>query len=239
MSRPLLEVDSLHVSYGGIHAVKGIHLRLDAGESVALIGANGAGKTSVLRALTGLVRPSHGRIHFTGADITASPGHQLAAMGLVMVPEGRGIFTRMTVEENLLMGAHHRDLSPQSLRLELEREYARFPRLGERSRQLAGSLSGGEQQMLAMSRALMARPQCLLLDEPSMGLSPILVDQIFDTIQQVQAEGMSILLVEQNAQRALELTQRAYVLESGELALEGRSEDLLQSPAVRAAYLGG
>jgi len=235
---PLLQVEDLHVDYGGIQAVRGVRLSLLAGEAVALIGANGAGKTSVLRAITGLIRPSSGSVRFAGADITATPGHRLAAGGLVMVPEGRGIFTRMTVEENLLMGAHHRGLTPASLRLDLDREYARFPRLFERSRQLAGSLSGGEQQMLAMSRALMAKPSCLLLDEPSMGLSPILVDQIFETILEVRAEGVSLLLVEQNAQRALEVTQRAYVLESGELSLEGASEALLKSPQVRAAYLG-
>lgn len=238
MSEALLEVEGLYVRYGGIQAVRGIQLRVGAGESVALIGANGAGKTSVLRAITGLVRPSGGRVRFNGVDLSQVPSHRLAADGLVMVPEGRGIFTRMTVEENLLMGAFARGLPSRQLSQDLEREYQRFPRLKERARQVAGSLSGGEQQMLAMSRALMANPRCLLLDEPSMGLSPILVDQIFETILAVRQAGTSLLLVEQNAQRALEITQRAYVLESGELRLEGDSQDLLKSPQVRAAYLG-
>jgi len=238
MSSPLLEVRDLRVHYGGIEAVRGISLAVHAGESVAIIGANGAGKTSVLKAITGLVSAQRGTILFDGQDITGLPGHLLPARGLVMVPEGRGVFTRMTIEENLLMGGYARQASRADLNDDLAREYLRFPRLKERARQLAGSLSGGEQQMLAISRALMARPRCLLLDEPSMGLSPMLVDQIFEIISAVRGEGTSLLLVEQNAQRALEITQRGYVLESGELALQAGSTDLLRSPQVRSAYLG-
>ena len=238
MSSPLLEVRDLRVHYGGIEAVRGISLAVHAGESVAIIGANGAGKTSVLKAITGLVSAQRGTILFDGQDITGLPGHLLPARGLVMVPEGRGVFTRMTIEENLLMGGYARQASRADLSDDLAREYLRFPRLKERARQLAGSLSGGEQQMLAISRALMARPRCLLLDEPSMGLSPLLVDQIFEIISAVRGEGTSLLLVEQNAQRALEITQRGYVLESGELALQAGSTELLRSPQVRSAYLG-
>lgn len=238
MSSPLLEVRDLRVHYGGIEAVRGISLAVHAGESVAIIGANGAGKTSVLKAITGLVSARRGTILFDGQDITGLPGHLLPARGLVMVPEGRGVFTRMTIEENLLMGGYARQASRADLNDGLAREYLRFPRLKERARQLAGSLSGGEQQMLAISRALMARPRCLLLDEPSMGLSPLLVDQIFEIISAVRGEGTSLLLVEQNAQRALEITQRGYVLESGELALQAGSTELLRSPQVRSAYLG-
>ena len=238
MSSPLLEVRDLRVHYGGIEAVRGISLAVHAGESVAIIGANGAGKTSVLKAITGLVSARRGTILFDGQDITGLPGHLLPVRGLVMVPEGRGVFTRMTIEENLLMGGYARQASRADLNDGLAREYLRFPRLKERARQLAGSLSGGEQQMLAISRALMARPRCLLLDEPSMGLSPLLVDQIFEIISAVRGEGTSLLLVEQNAQRALEITQRGYVLESGELALQAGSTELLRSPQVRSAYLG-
>ncbi|CAM8653338.1 LivF ABC-type branched-chain amino acid transport systems, ATPase component [Burkholderiales bacterium] len=238
MSECMLEVRNLVVRYGGIEAVKDVSLSVQQGEAVALIGANGAGKSSVLRAMTGLLEPQSGSIYYGGTNITHLPGHQRPSAGLVMVPEGRGIFTRMTVEENLLMGAYARQPSTADLRRDLEQEYQRFPRLKERSRQLAGSLSGGEQQMLAMSRALMAKPRCLLLDEPSMGLSPIMVDKIFQAIEAVLEDGTSLLLVEQNAQRALEITQRGYVLDSGVLSLTGPSESLLKNPAVRAAYLG-
>jgi branched-chain amino acid transport system ATP-binding protein len=238
MSDPILQIDNLVVRYGGIEAVRGVSLSVARGEAVALIGANGAGKTSVLRAITGLVKPHAGQVRYMGYDITDQPGHERPRDGLVMVPEGRGIFTRMTVQENLLMGASARRCSQGDLQKDLECEFERFPRLRERAHQLAGSLSGGEQQMLAMGRALMAKPTCLLLDEPSMGLSPIMVDKIFETIEDVLTQGTSLLLVEQNAQRALQITQRGYVLESGELTLEDTSPALLSSPAVRAAYLG-
>ncbi|MFM1860035.1 MAG: transporter ATP-binding protein [Pseudomonadota bacterium] len=238
MSEAILQIDKLFVRYGGIEAVRGVSLSVAHGEAVALIGANGAGKTSVLRAITGLVKPHAGRVHYMGQDITHQPGHERPRNGLVMVPEGRGIFARMTVQENLLMGAATKSRSHQDLQSDLDCEFQRFPRLRERAHQLAGSLSGGEQQMLAMGRALMAKPICLLLDEPSMGLSPIMVDKIFETIEDVRAQGTSLLLVEQNAQRALQITQRGYVLESGELSLQDDSPALLRSPAVRAAYLG-
>lgn len=239
MVEAALRVSGLVVQYGGITAVKGLDLSVQAGETVALIGANGAGKSSTLRAITGLVPAAAGQIWHDGVEITRTPGHVLPGRGLVMVPEGRGIFGRMTIEENLRMGAHAR---PQASRLEIaadiQAQYDRFPRLAERQQQLAGTLSGGEQQMLAMARALMARPRLLLLDEPSMGLSPVMVEKIFELISEVSKQGMSLLLVEQNARLALQIAGRAVVLESGEKVLEGRGNELLHHPMVRSAYLG-
>lgn len=239
MVEAALRVSGLVVQYGGITAVKGLDLSVQAGETVALIGANGAGKSSTLRAITGLVPAAAGQIWHDGVEITRTPGHVLPGRGLVMVPEGRGIFGRMTIEENLRMGAHARPkASRHEIAADLQAQYDRFPRLAERQQQLAGTLSGGEQQMLAMARALMARPRLLLLDEPSMGLSPVMVEKIFELIAEVSKQGMSLLLVEQNARLALQIAGRAVVLESGEKVLEGRGDELLHHPMVRSAYLG-
>lgn len=233
----LLEVRSLKVSYGGINAVKGIDLEIREGELVALIGANGAGKSTTLRALAGLERPAGGTIHYQGHSISHQPTHQLVRKGLVLVPEGRGIFGRLTVEENLHMGAYCRDDTAE-IAADMQRVYARFPRLQERSHQAAGTLSGGEQQMLAIGRALMSRPRLLLLDEPSMGLAPLMVQKIFETIRAIAAEGVTILLVEQNAKLALETSHRGYVLESGLITLHDEAKALLSNEKVRHAYLG-
>jgi branched-chain amino acid transport system ATP-binding protein len=236
---PYLAIENLTVAYGGIQAVKGISLQVQQGQTVALIGANGAGKSSTLRAITGLVAKAKGRILFDGDDITTLAGHALPAAGLVMVPEGRGIFARMTITENLLMGAYSRPTATRALiAQDIEAQFERFPRLKERANQLAGTLSGGEQQMLAMGRALMAHPRLLLLDEPSMGLSPIMVDKIFEVVADIAKAGTSILLVEQNARLALQMADWAYVLESGEITEQGSGQTLLTSPAIRAAYLG-
>ena len=238
-TKAYLTVEGLSVAYGGIQAVKGIDLTVQQGQTVALIGANGAGKSSTLRAITGLVPKADGRILFDGDDITALAGHALPAAGLVMVPEGRGIFARMTITENLLMGAYSRPAATRALiQQDLEAQFERFPRLKERAHQLAGTLSGGEQQMLAMGRALMAHPRLLLLDEPSMGLSPMMVDKIFQTVTEIAQAGTSILLVEQNARLALQMADWAYVLESGQITEQGAGQTLLNSPAIRAAYLG-
>lgn len=234
-----LALKDLHVRYGGIQAVKGISLSAEAGEMVALIGANGAGKTTTLKAITGLLGPSHGSVFMDGKDITQMPAHERPAAGLVMVPEGRGIFSRMTILENLQMGAYTRaSQSSQQTGEDIEKAFDLFPRLRERSAQLAGTLSGGEQQMLAIARALMARPRALLLDEPSMGLSPVMVEKIFDVIRSVSATGVTILLVEQNARLALQLAHRGYVMESGLITKCATGEALLNDPAVRSAYLG-
>ncbi len=231
----MLKVKQLKISYGGILAVKGIDLEVQSGELVSLIGSNGAGKTSTLKAIAGMIAHQSGEIVFDEM-ISSGKSYDLLARGLALVPEGRGIFTRMTVLENLQMGAYLRkDLMIES---DLEKMYGFFPRIKERLSQLAGTLSGGEQQMVAMARALMARPKLLLLDEPSMGLSPILVDTIFEVIEKIAHEGMTILLVEQNAQRALEISDRAYVLASGQISMTGRAEDLIKDPRVSAAYLG-
>ena len=233
---PLLAVRDLHVSYGGIRAVKGLDLVLNEGELVSLIGANGAGKTTTLKAICGLLKPAGGEVQYRGRPLKGQGVWDLVAQGLVMVPEGRGIFTRMSIDENLRMGAYlRRDAAVEA---DIESVYQRFPRLKERHRQLAGTLSGGEQQMLAMGRALLAKPKLLLLDEPSMGLAPIMVDKIFEVVADVARQGVTVLLVEQNAQRALQMADRAYVLESGELALSGPAETLLGDPRVQAAYLG-
>jgi branched-chain amino acid transport system ATP-binding protein len=233
----LLEVRGLKVAYGGIEAVKGIDLDVGAGELVTLIGANGAGKTTALKALAGLLRPSAGRILYNGGDITARPAFELVRQGLALVPEGRGVFGRLTVEENLAMGAYSRR-DQARIKTDFDRVYERLPRLAERRRQLAGTLSGGEQQMLAIGRALMSRPRLLLLDEPSMGLAPLMVQKIFETIRAVAADGATLLLVEQNARLALETCHRGYVMESGKVVLADSTRALLQSPQVRQAYLG-
>jgi branched-chain amino acid transport system ATP-binding protein len=234
----LLEVKGLQVCYGGINAVKGIDLEVRAGELVALIGANGAGKTTTLKALAGLLRPAAGRIHYNGEDITARPAFELVRQGLALVPEGRGVFGRLTVEENLAMGAYSRRDSTR-IKTDADRVYGLLPRLAERRRQLAGTLSGGEQQMLAIGRALMSRPRLLLLDEPSMGLAPMMVHKIFETIRAIAAEGATLLLVEQNARLALETCDRGYVMESGLIAATDSAARLLADPRVRQAYLGG
>jgi branched-chain amino acid transport system ATP-binding protein len=233
---PILRVAGLRVAYGGIQAVKGVDLEIAPGELVALIGANGAGKTTSLRAITGSL-PWAGEIDYLGASTRGVPSHELLRRGLVMVPEGRGIFTRMTVAENLRMGAYARS-DKAAIEEDLEQQYETFPRLRERAGQLAGNLSGGEQQMLAMGRALMSRPRLLLLDEPSMGLSPIMVEKIFDVIRAASKRGIPMLLVEQNALLALEAANRAYVLDSGTISLSGRAQTLLHDPKVREAYLG-
>jgi branched-chain amino acid transport system ATP-binding protein len=230
-----LRISGLRVSYGAIEAVKSIDLEVQAGELVALIGANGAGKTSSLKAIAGLL-PWSGSIELFGQPIDAVPAHQLPGRGLALVPEGRGLFARMTVAENLQMGAFTR--RDGQIADDFEKMYQSFPRLKERSNQLAGTLSGGEQQMLAMARALMSRPRLLLLDEPSMGLSPILVERIFSVIREVSERGISILLVEQNARLALEIAHRGYVMDSGQLSFSGHASELLHDARVREAYLG-
>ena len=238
MNDPLLEVRDLQVAYGGIHAVKGIDLHIGPGELVALIGSNGAGKTTTLKTLAGLLHPLGGQIQYDGNRLNDVAAHRRVAMGIALVPEGRGGFARLTVAENLLMGAYSRN-DPHEISTDLERMYALFPRLAERKDQLAGTLSGGEQQMVAMARALMSRPRLLMLDEPSMGLAPLMVQKIFETIRDIAALGMSILLVEQNARLALQAASRGYVMESGTITLSGLSHELLDSDAVQSAYLGG
>ncbi len=232
----MLEVRQLKVSYGGINAVKGIDLRVDAGEMVALIGANGAGKTTTLKAVSGLLRHG-GHVRYSGEDVSRRPAFQLVELGIALVPEGRGIFGRLSVEENLQMGAYV--INDRALiRSEVDRIYQLFPRLKERRAQTAGTLSGGEQQMLAIGRAMMSQPKLLLLDEPSMGLAPLMVEKIFQVIRQISENGVTILLVEQNARLALAVSNRGYVMESGTVTLEGASESLLDNPQVRQAYLG-
>jgi len=233
----MLEIEKVHTYYGQIHALKGVSLTVDKGEIVTLVGANGAGKSTLLKTTSGLLRPSQGSILLDGKDLTQYPPHEIVARGVVQVPEGRRVFGRLTVTENLEMGAFA--ISDQKLIKEnLERVFNLFPRLKERCRQVSGTLSGGEQQMLAMGRALMANPRVLLLDEPSMGLAPVLVDGIFDTIRQLHAEGTTILLVEQNARMALQVADRGYVLQSGAVVLSDNAENLRQNELVRQAYLG-
>ena len=234
---PLLALDKLSVAYGGIQAVKGIDLVVGKGELVCLIGANGAGKTTTLKGITGLQPVRAGRVLYEGADITGKPAHELVERGLAMVPEGRGVFGGLTIEENLAMGAYVRH-DRAEVALDVERVFTLFPRLKERRKQTAGTLSGGEQQMLAMGRSIMSRPRMLLLDEPSMGLAPLMVQKVFETIVRVSGEGVTILLIEQNAKLALEVAHRGYVMESGEITLSGESQKLLNDPAVREAYLG-
>jgi branched-chain amino acid transport system ATP-binding protein len=237
MMGALLNAKDLKVSYGGINAVKGIDLHVNEGELVALIGANGAGKSSSMKAIAGLLTPSAGEIHFANQETRKLPAYELVRLGLGMVPEGRGVFKRMTILENLQMGAYLKT-NPKDIERKLEEVYSYFPRLKERLSQLAGTLSGGEQQMVAMGRAMMAEPKLLLLDEPSMGLSPIMVETIFDVVRSLSSSGMTILLVEQNARLALQMADRAYVMESGLITLSGSGKDLLEDPRVRAAYLG-
>ena len=233
----MLKVTDLNVFYGSIHAVKGVSFHVDAGEVVTLIGANGAGKSTVLNTVSGLLHPRSGSVSFEGQDLHAVPPDKIVARGLAQVPEGRHVFLQMTVEENLELGAYTQPGS--TVGPGITDVYARFPRLKERRRQIAGTLSGGEQQMLAMGRALMSRPKLLMLDEPSMGLAPILVEQIFDIIRELHAAGTTILLVEQNAQAALSVADRAYVLETGRITISGTGKELMASDAVRKAYLGG
>jgi branched-chain amino acid transport system ATP-binding protein len=232
----LLQVSGLQVAYGGIQAVKGVDFEVRAGELVCLIGSNGAGKTSTMKAVTGTLA-CKGQLHYQGRSLRGQGTWDLVRQGLAMVPEGRGVFTRMSIHENLLMGAFVRK-DAEGIAADLERIYGLFARLKERHAQLAGTLSGGEQQMLAMGRALMSRPKLLLLDEPSMGLSPIMVDKIFEVVREVSRQGTTVLLVEQNASRALAICHRGYVMESGLITLSGPAADLLHDPAVRAAYLG-
>jgi branched-chain amino acid transport system ATP-binding protein len=234
----LLEISNLRVAHGNIEAVHGISLALAEGELACLIGANGAGKSTTLNALAGLLPLRAGEIRFAGERIGQLPAHRRAALGLVLVPEGRGIFPRLTIEENLLMGAWHRR-DRDAIRSDLARQYALFPRLAERRRQLAGTLSGGEQQMVAMARAMLARPRLLLLDEPSMGLAPLMVRTILDGVKQFAAEGVTVLLVEQNARAALSMASRGHVMEHGEITLSGAAANLLHDDAIQRAYLGG
>ncbi len=233
----LLSVNNIQVAYGGIQAVKGVSLEVREGELVSLIGSNGAGKTTTMKAITGLLPLGGGQIELLGKNIAGLGPWDLVHKGLAMVPEGRGVFTRMTILENLQMGAYIRN-DPTAIADDIARVFTTFPRLKERRDQLAGTMSGGEQQMLAMGRALMSRPKVLLLDEPSMGLSPLMVDKIFEVVQEVAAQGVTILLVEQNASRALQMADRAYVMESGLMTLSGNAKDMLHDPKVRAAYLG-
>ena len=233
----LLELEKLEVAYGGIHAVKGIDLIVRQGELVCLIGANGAGKTTTLKGITGLQPVSAGKVVYEGNDVTGNPAFQLVRKGLSMVPEGRGVFGALTIEENLAMGAYSRR-DRKEIKQDVERVFGLFPRLKERERQTAGTLSGGEQQMLAMARAIMSRPKLLLLDEPSMGLAPLMVQKVFETVLAISGEGVTILLIEQNAKLALEVSNRGYVMESGEITLTGGADSMLHDPKVRAAYLG-
>ena len=233
----MLEVRDLRIAYGGITAVKGIDLEVRERELVTLVGSNGAGKTTTLKALAGLITPAGGRVRYDGRDVTGMPAHRLVRAGMALVPEGRGVFSRLSVEENLDMGAYARR-QRREIAADRERVYGFFPRLAERRGQSAGTLSGGEQQMLAIGRALMSRPRLLLLDEPSMGLAPLMVQKIFETIRTITAEGVTLLLVEQNAKLALELCDRGYVMDSGSIALADNAAALLGNPLVRKAYLG-
>ena len=234
----MLEIKDLYVRYGMIEAIKGISFEVRDGEIVTLIGSNGAGKTTTMHAISGLLKPASGSIMLDGVELTKTPNHKIVSMGLAQVQEGRRVFAQQTVEENLLLGAYARK-DKDGIQKDLEHVYDLFPRLLERKKQLAGTLSGGEQQMLAMARALMSRPKILLMDEPSMGLSPLLVKEIFHIIQDINKDGTTILLVEQNAKMALAIADRAYVLETGKISLEGTGEELSASEEVRKAYLGG
>lgn len=233
----LLSIKNLHIGYGGIQAVKGIDLHVEQGELVTLIGANGAGKTTTLKAITGLLKPTQGTIDYAGKSIIGVPTYKVASEGLVLVPEGRGVFPGLTILENLQMGAYTRN-DRTEIAFDIEHKFSLFPRLKERAKQTAGTLSGGEQQMLAISRALMARPNLLLLDEPSMGLAPIMVQKIFEVVRDVSKSGVTILLIEQNAKLALQISQRGYVMDGGVITLSGESKSLLDNPKVREAYLG-
>jgi branched-chain amino acid transport system ATP-binding protein len=233
----LLEVKDLHVSYGMIKAIHGVSFEVNQGEVIALIGANGAGKTTILHTITGLIPSTQGSITFQGKDITKTQGYKIVSLGMAHVPEGRRVFAQLSVYENLIMGAYTRK-DKNEIQETLEKVYKRFPRLQERRNQLAGTLSGGEQQMLAMGRALMSHPQIILMDEPSMGLSPIFVNEIFDIIKEVSAQGTTVLLVEQNAKKALSIANRAYVLETGNIVLSGNAKELMNNDSIKKAYLG-
>lgn len=233
----MLEVKDLEVYYGMIQAIKGVSFEVNQGEVIALIGANGAGKTTILHTITGLLAQKKGSVLFEGKDITKIPAHKIVSLGMAHVPEGRRVFADLSVYENLKMGAYTRK-DKEEIEKSLDRVYERFPRLKERKNQLAGTLSGGEQQMLAMGRALMSQPKIILMDEPSMGLSPILVNEIFDIIQEVSKSGTTVLLVEQNAKKALSIADRAYVLETGKIVLDGKAETLLNDDSIKKAYLG-
>ena len=233
----MLEVKDLEVYYGVIQAIKGVSFHVDQGEVIALIGANGAGKTTMLHTVTGLFAPKKGSVYFEGKEITKMPAHKIVSLGMAHVPEGRRVFAELSVYENLKMGAYTRK-DRSEIEATLEKVYERFPRLKERRNQMAGTLSGGEQQMLAMGRALMSKPKIILMDEPSMGLSPILVNEIFDIIQEVSNSGTTVLLVEQNAKKALSIADRAYVLETGKISIEGKAKDLLEDDSIKKAYLG-
>ena len=234
---PILKVDNINVYYGSIHAIKGISFEVNQGEIVTLIGANGAGKSTTLNTIAGLLHSRTGSVNFLGETLGKVPAHKIVSRGLALVPEGRRVFLQMSVQENLEMGAYTQ--SPGGIAADLDKIYELFPRLKERRRQVAGTLSGGEQQMLAMGRAMMSHPKLLMLDEPSMGLAPILVEQIFEIIQSLHRSGATILLVEQNAQAALSVADRAYVLETGKVVTSGTGAELLESPAIKKAYLGG
>jgi branched-chain amino acid transport system ATP-binding protein len=236
-TKTLLEVNNAHSFYGNIHALKGISLTVNEGEIVTLIGGNGAGKTTTLRTISGLMQPRKGSIYFRGEDTVQYKANQLVKKGISMVPEGRGVFAKLTVQENLDMGAFQRN-DRDGIKEDLERIYGLFPRLAERRRQLAGTMSGGEQQMLAMGRAMMSQPELLLLDEPSMGLAPVLVELIFDIIEDINKEGITVLLVEQNAHMSLQIAHRGYVIQTGEIVLSDTAKALQQDPTVQKAYLG-
>ncbi|NOY97694.1 MAG: ABC transporter ATP-binding protein [Chloroflexi bacterium] len=233
----MLEINNIHTYYGNIHALKGISLTVEEGEIVTLIGANGAGKTTTLRTISGLLKPREGNVVLEGEDITGIPAHKLVYKGIAMVPEGRGVFAKLSVQENLEMGAYSRS-DKNGIKDDFERVFALFPRLKERRSQVAGTLSGGEQQMLATGRAMMAKPRLLLLDEPSMGLAPVLVESVFDAIEQINREGTTVLLVEQNALMALSIANRGYVLQTGQIVLRDKAEALKENEMVQKAYLG-
>jgi branched-chain amino acid transport system ATP-binding protein len=233
----ILNINNVHTYYGNIHALKGLTITVEQGEIVTLIGGNGAGKTTTLRTICGLLQPREGSVHFNGENMSKYKAHEVVYKGISMVPEGRGIFTRLTITENLEMGAYSRN-STQEIKEDMERVFTLFPRLKERRNQVAGTLSGGEQQMLATGRALMTRPTVLLMDEPSMGLAPVLVELIFDTIQQINKQGVTVLLVEQNAHMALSIAHRGYVLQTGEIVLSDTAQKLKNDPTVQKAYLG-
>ena len=238
MAEPLLQIDALEVRYGAIEALKGISLHVDAGEVVTIIGGNGAGKSTLMKAVSGLEPTFGGTIRFAGQDITRVPGHQRVALGIAQSPEGRQVFSDQSVRDNLMLGAYHRKASKAEIEADIDAQFAAFPRLRERQDQMAGTMSGGEQQMLAIARALMARPRLLLLDEPSLGLAPLIVKEIFAIIRGLKTQGVTILLVEQMANQALAVAERGYVLETGRITLQGPGRELRRDPQVRAAYLG-
>ena len=235
---PMLQVDKLEVRYGAIEALKGISLEVRAGEVVTIIGGNGAGKSTLMKTISGLEGAAAGRVLFEGRDITRLPGHQRVSLGIAQSPEGRQVFPDQTVRDNLMLGAYHRHAAAAEIGADIEAQFVTFPRLRERQHQMAGTMSGGEQQMLAIARALMSRPKLLLLDEPSLGLAPLVVKEIFSVIRSLKAHGVTILLVEQMANQALAVAERAYVLETGRITIQGRGADLRRDPKVRAAYLG-